>query len=42
MGDDREFFSDFSHFLYGLLESLANIFPSGVTSFEEFSSSKQK
>jgi hypothetical protein len=40
MGDDWEFLSDFSHFLDGVLDSLARRLPSGSTSFEEFSSAK--
>ncbi len=43
MGEGWEivFFGDLAHFLDGLLDSLANRFPSGATSFEKFSPAQQ-
>ncbi len=41
-GDDREIFGHLLDFVDGLLDSLPNRFPSGMTSLQEFSAAQKK
>jgi hypothetical protein len=41
-GDDWEIFGHFLDFVDGLLDSLPNRFPSGITSLQEFLAAQKK